>query len=157
MIQLQYQMHIIGAEACQIVGIGEDDTQIVVSDVDYDPEYAAYMIKKCAAFYRNMTEKVAPGFIDADIRPITNDELIDALEKYGEIKSNLDQLSDLLKIQKGIIDELAIHPKMGHENFRITKYLISGRIPYSQIPEVMALDLENYRSEEKQALRISVS
>lgn len=150
--QLQHQMHV--AELDFIYYWSFDGSEGCLVEVAKDQKYIDKMIETEQSFYECMTTKTAPPFTDRDYR-VRHDEKWTKLESdWVKAQAALKEAQELeKKAREELLKEVDFNT-LG-EAVKATQYTMRGTVDYQKIPELIGVDLDQYRKQGKTCWRLT--
>jgi putative phage-type endonuclease len=109
------------------------------------------------AFMRCVTEERAPPLSKGDVRERSDAEWTAAAAHYLVMKLFAEQAQNALSEAKDGLLALACHTSETGGGVTVTRYWKQGAIAYTKIPELRALDLEQYRGAPREETRITAT
>src|SRR4029434_5527865 len=106
---------------------------------------------------RFISEGQAPPLTDRDTRLRDDPEWLEAAAAYLELKTAYDELSAKCDAAKERRIAQASHAKEQGGGVSVTRYWKTGAIDYKKVPELKALDLEQYRGAGREEARILIT
>ncbi len=154
--QMQHQLLVTGAEKCFYYSFHRDEG--VCIEVLPDPLFVQDFLPKARAFWKNVAFFEAPALSDRDYRDMNNNlSWKDLSAKYQEIDSNLKMLEEKKDyIRKELISLCADQPSMGN-GVKVIKTTTKGRVDYDMIPELQAVNVDQYRKKPSDSWKIMIS
>jgi putative phage-type endonuclease len=104
-----------------------------------------------------LASKTAPPLSKGDVRERSDAEWTAAAAHYLETKLFTEQSQKALGEAKDRLTALASHTSETGGGVTVTRYWKSGPIDYKKIPELKALDLEQYRGAPRKETRITTT
>lgn len=152
--QVQAQLFVAGARSCDYVSF--DGERIAVVRVEPDPVYRAKMIEQVSAFWQRVLTGKAPEMGPGDVRVLDeNKKAAEAFQRLIDSKVMLDQVQEqydqAMEQAKGFLKEDLV--TVSCRGVKLTRSYTRGSVDYTKIPELKAIDLEQYRK--KGSFRVS--
>ena len=113
--------------------------------------------RRGTSFMRCVSEGQAPPLTDRDTRLRDDPEWLEAAAAYLELKTAYDELSAKFDAAKERLIAQASHAKEQGGGVSVTRYWKTGAIDYKKIPELKALDLEQYRAAPREETRVTTT
>lgn len=161
--QLQHQMICAGVEKAYYYSF--DGVDGVLVEAFLDDSYVFDLLKKEKEFFDSVESYMPPQYSDDGVRYIqrASEEWIslsNELKKESEERKIVEEIYKLRKekedsIKKKLI-ELANQEDSEGNGIRLTKIVKKGRIDYEKIPELQAIDLEQFRKPNEVTFRFSL-
>lgn len=143
-LQMQMQMDIVGVDQITYVSFdGIKDIQTIV--LKKDEEVCKDLYLRQIKFIESVNEFRPPEPTEDDWTENKNEDLFllahqnrQLAEQEKEIKKKREEIKEMMQ-------PFLTHEKMKVGDIKIQKIVTEGRIDYSQIPELVGVDLEKYR------------
>lgn len=143
MPQLQHQMIVAGVKSAYYYSYDGQDG--VVLKVDYDSQLAAKILMKTYIFHQKLVNFEMPELTDRDYYFIDNANFDSAAALLKEVKEEQKRLEAQETLIKDSLLEMC-NGKSCKSNFIKIKHCTrKGSVDYSNIPELLNVDLEKYR------------
>lgn len=151
--QLQHQMHVVGVYSMYYMSF--DGLDGVILDVKRDDDFIAKMIEQERAFYACMINQTLPEPTDKDILEMSDSVWINCAAEMRSIHATMKEL----QAREKELRELLVTKSGGRSSkgggLTLSKVIRKGSIEYGRIPELSAVDLEQYRSAPVEYYRVS--
>ena len=98
-----------------------------------------------------------PPLTDRDTRLRNDPEWLEAAAAFLELKSKHEELGTKFEEAKGRLVGLTSHPSESGNGVSVKRYWKRGPINYKKIPQLEALDLEQYRGALREETRITIA
>lgn len=148
--QLQHQLEVTGLDMAYYFSYVSDDDNVIL-EVGRNTKYIEEMIEKEYEFYKCLRDFIAPKLTDKDF-VCKNDPV------WNELVSEYFMISQMIKKQNELKD-LLIEMSEGKNciggGAKLQKIIRKGNIDYSAIPELKGVDLEKYRKEPIECIKIT--
>jgi hypothetical protein len=108
------------------------------------------------AFARYVTEAQAPPLTDRDTRIRDDPEWLEAAAKYVELRTAYDELSAKCDEAKTRLIGLVRHAKEHGGGVSVTRIWRRGNVEYKRVPELVGVDLDQYRGPSRHDVRIAM-
>jgi putative phage-type endonuclease len=109
------------------------------------------------AFAAFIASKTAPPLSKGDVRERSDAEWNAAATQYLETKVSAEQAQKALTEAKDQLVGLASHTSETGAGVTVTRYWKQGAIDYKKIPELKALDVEQYRGAQREETRVTTT
>jgi putative phage-type endonuclease len=156
--QLAWGAMISKAKASYYVSYNpQDDEELVILTVDRDEKLEQLMLTEAAKFWQCIQSKTPPELTEKDYEPIDSDEYKTALEAYRQQLTKLkiqEQLTEDAKAK--LLASLGNKKRVKGSGARVAEVIRSGNIQYKNIPELLGVDLEPYRSKPTSYFKITL-
>lgn len=121
-----------------------------------DDTYIKNMIPKLKKFWDMWMNLEEPPLMERDYLPKDNDEIwMGVAKEYKEKARALKELKDEVEDLKHALINLSENHNCEGNGVRVTKYFRKGFIKYSEIPELIDVDLDQYRGQSIKGWRIT--
>lgn len=151
--QLQHQLEV--CELDKIFYYSFDGNDGVLLELGRDDKYIKKMISKEEKFYECMLSGEAPPLSDKDYVLRDDQEWRDTEVLWADAYSRLKEAKDAEeKLRKALI-ELSENANSMGQYARLTAFKTKGRVNYSKIPELIGVDLDQYRGNDIESYRLS--
>jgi len=151
--QLQHQLEVSGLDKIYYFSYTKDDERLI--EVKRDQDYIDLMLEAEAEFYQRMIEKEAPQLCDRDHLKRDDEEWKYSALNYRIATKQRKILEENEDYWRKRLIELSGYRSTVGCGVKLTKYTRNGLIEYKHIPELIGVDLEQYRKPGTQAYRIS--
>lgn len=141
--QLQHQIEVSGVEKAYYFSWTTDTFVTLI--LERDDDYIKSMIEKEKEFYECLQQLIPPPLSNKDyVR--RNDELWrEASERWRNAKLHLNELEKIEKELRQTLIHLASDRNCMGAGVKVVKTARRGPIEYKDIPELVGVNLENYR------------
>lgn len=149
--QVQWQLMVSGCEKLDFVIFGE--TEIIrIIEVLTDPLYQIALKEKAIWFWNEHIQKKNPP--ESDIEQI-EDALFEAkVSEYYELGQHISTLEKVRKQMGVIVNERLEMGTTLVGPYSVKLIEVKGRVQYDKIPELEGVDLEQYRADTTQQMRV---
>jgi putative phage-type endonuclease len=151
--QVQHQLMVTGAEVADVFVF--DGSEGLLLQVAPDPSSWPAIREGWDRFWEYLVAKTPPPLTNGDIRERSDPEWLNAAAQFLECKLFADQARKALEEAKGHLVALMSHTSETGGGVTVTRYWKQGAIEYKKIPELKALDLEQYRGAPREEVRVS--
>lgn len=150
--QLQHQLECANLNNVYYLSFYQNDPVLI--EVERDEEYIKSLLSKEAQFYKSMIELTPPALTDKDYIKRDDEDWIKENSIYLELKNkihnikkenDLDKLENELENSKNRLIKLSNGQNCYGNGIKLTKVLRKGVIDYNLIPELINVDLDEYR------------
>jgi putative phage-type endonuclease len=153
--QLQHQLMVAKAEVADLFVY--DGTEGLRLEVKPDPACWPRIHEAWDAFWTFVASKIPPPLAKGDVQQRDDAEWAEAAQAYIEAKRAADAMQKTLDDAKGRLVALTSHSHEAGRGVTVTRYWKQGPIEYKKIPELNALDLEQYRGAPREETRVTLS
>ena len=153
--QIEHQLMITKAEVADLYIF--DGTDGILLEVRPDPGSWPRIRTAWEAFMGFVASKNPPPLSKGDVRERNDAEWTAAAAHYLEMKLFADQAQNALAEAKELLVALASHTSETGGGVTVSRYWKAGPIEYRRIPELKALDLEQYRGASREETRITTT
>jgi putative phage-type endonuclease len=153
-IQVQHQLMVTQAAMADVFVF--DGTEGILLEVTPDAGTWPQMRAAWEEFMRCVATSQPPPLTDRDTRVREDPEWMEAAAAYVETKLAADTMTKALDEAKARLTSLASHPSESGSGVSVTRYWKRGAIEYKKIPELKALDLEQYRGALREETRVTL-
>lgn len=154
MIQIQHALDTTGAAKCYyVVSNGEKDVWV---EVFPDKELIHKIRLANEKFYEFMKSGEAPPLTDRDYAETSDKEFVDLMADYYKVKTQLGILKDAEEKIKEDLIRLSKGKNTKSSNGRLTRSVCKGQVDYKLVPELIGVNLEQYRKPPCEKWRITV-
>ena len=151
--QVQHQLMVSKADVADVfVFLG---TEGVIFPVAPDPGSWPRIHEAWDAFMHFVTTKSPPPLSKGDVREREDPEWIASAAAYVEANRDADTVAKTLEAAKTRLISLASHTSESGGGVTVTRYWKAGAVEYRKIPELKALDLEQYRGAPREETRVT--
>ncbi len=140
-VQMQHAMQVSDTDAAILLA-WNGNTGIEIK-LNRDEELISELVKLEEAFYHNHLLSFIPP--EAPIEERSDEEAIEVIENYRQVKARFDEIEEELKIAKESIIYVANDRSFRCRGMNVTKCFRAGNVDYKQIPELKSVDLSQYR------------
>jgi len=153
--QLQHQLAVTGLDMLHYWSFSEQSRHLV--EVCRDDNFIKEMINRESVFYRSMVEGVPPELTDRDYVQRKDLEFFMAEQRFYSAKQKLEKARDEeLEARKYLIKLSDGHSSAGAMT-KVRKVIRKGSVDYSKVPELMHVNLDDYRASSSQSWRITLT
>ncbi len=153
MAQMQHQMYVCELNWMYYFSFdGKDGVSFIVGREEL---FIEEMLKKELEFYRCMTEFAPPPMTDRDYRKRSDHSWKVASERYLSVKARLKELEKEEEEAKRVLLSLSGGQNTIGAGLKISQSMRKCGVDYSRIPELIGVDLDEYRGEPTMSWRIT--
>jgi predicted phage-related endonuclease len=152
--QVQHQLMVTKADIADVFVF--DGSEGVIFPVAPDTSTWPRICSAWDEFARYVTEAQAPALTERDVRMRDDPEWLEAAAEYVALRTAYDELSAKCDEMKARLVGLASHAKEQGGGVSLTRAWKRGSIDYKRIPELVGLDLEQYRAAPREETRITL-
>lgn len=140
--QIQAQLLVSGAKRC-IYFATDPSGEAAVAEIEPDTAYQGEIARLASEFMRNLRAGEAPEPGDRDTHIVEDDPRFEELQAA---RAALDQAEAYFeKLKKTIAKTYEKHRRIRCGEITFTRSLRKGNVQYAKIPELKAIDLDQYR------------
>jgi len=152
--QVQHQLMVTKAEVADLYVF--DGSAGILLEVRPDASAWPRIRTAWDEFVRFVALKSPPPLSKGDVRERSDAEWTAAAAHYLETKLFVDQAEKALTEAKGALVALTNHTSETGGGVTVTRYWKTGAIDYKKIPELKALDLDQYRGALREETRVAL-
>lgn len=152
--QVQHQLMVTQADVADVFVF--DGSDGVIFPVAPAPSTWPQIHAAWDTFIRCVTDAQAPPLMDRDTRLRDDAEWLRAASAYLEARRAADTLATTLDDAKSKLVSLTRHAKEQGGGVSITRLWKRGNIEYKRVPELVGVDLEQYRGAAREEVRVTV-
>jgi len=152
--QVQHQLMVTKADIADVFVF--DGAEGVVFPVAPDPSTWPRIWAAWDKFAALVATKSPPPLAKGDVCERSDPEWAAAAAAYLEAKRAADTVSKTLDEVKATLVALADHTSVSGGGVTVTRFWKSGVVEYKKIPELQALDLEQYRAPAREEVRVAI-
>ena len=134
-----------------------DGTEGILLEVKPDAHLWPRIHEAWDEFMGFVASKSAPPLSKGDVRQRSDSDWTAAAAHYLETKLFADQAQRALAEAKELLVALASHTSETGAGVTVTRYWKTGAIDYKKVPELKALDLEQYRGAPREETRVTAA
>lgn len=153
-LQVQHQLMVSGAMLAHFYVF--DGRQGLLLDVHPEPLKWAQIREAWDKFAEYLASDTAPPITDRDTLIRTDQDWQHAAEAYIQLKQQSDVLSIQLDESRERLVNLARHNSESGFGVSFSRYWKAGAVQYKNVPAVTGVDLEQYRSQAREEVRVTV-
>ena len=161
--QLQHQLFVTGGASADYFSF--DGEAGVVVTVDPDQEAQAKLLAECEAFWKCVTEKVAPKLTDRDFLQVAllSEEERKLEEAFVSTNSEIERLEKIRQaIRERYITTTAkfSHPRIQVGRVRVVRSTRKGSLDYKKLEKAVALteaEIEKFRKKDSVVTTVSIA
>ncbi len=154
-LQVQHQLMVTKAGVADVFIFG--GTEGALLEVAPAPDTWPRIRTAWDEFMQFVASKSPPPLSKGDVRERSDSEWTAAAGHYLETKLFADQAQKALTEAKEALVTLASHTSETGGGVTVTRYWRAGAIDYKKIPELRALDLEQYRGAAREETRVTLT
>jgi len=154
-LQVQHQLMVSKAEIADVFVF--DGNEGILVEVLPDPTAWPRIHEGWDIFVEYLTARTPPPLCDRDKRIREDAEWLSAAAHYLDTKLAAEQAQKGLAEAKERLVTLATHTSETGGGLTVTRYWKPGVIDYKRIPELRSIDLEGYRGEPREEVRITAA
>jgi putative phage-type endonuclease len=154
-LQIQHQLLVTKADVADVYVF--DGTDGTLLEVTPQRETWPQLYRAWDEFMGFVTSKRPPPLSEGDVRERSDSEWAAAARHYLETKLFADQAQKALAEAKEVLVALASHTSESGGGVSVTRYWKAGAIDFKTIPELKAVDLEQFRGPPREETRVTLS
>jgi len=154
MAQVQHQLLVTGAKLCYYYSY--DGEKGVTVEVEPDLKYMEDMLNQITAFWTLVETRVPPELSDKDVVKIEDKDALELAKKYAANDKAMKKLKKENDDLKKEIVKLCTHARTKIGPVSVTRAPKEGSIDYKSIPELSAVELEDYRKKSTMVTTVRV-
>lgn len=152
--QVQHQLMVSGAKLAHFYVF--DGKQGLLVEVQPKPEQWPTIQQGWAQFQQYLDTDSPPPLSERDTLIRTDQDWQQAAETYIQLKRQADDLSAQLDEAKARLVQLASHTSESGFGVSFSRYWKSGSVQYKNIPALLDVDVEQYRGQAREEVRVTV-
>lgn len=142
--QVQQQLLVSGARKCFYYSY--DGVEGICIEVYPDFNFKNEYLPKAREFWRCIAFEEAPPLQDKDYKNMSEDwEWLSCSESYQEADALIKQMEEKKESYRKKLIELCKDQNCSGNGVKVMRMKVKGRIPYADIEEIKAMDLEKHR------------
>ena len=154
--QIEHQLMVSNAAQAHLyVYDGDSDSGLLLA-IQPQPERWAAIHAAWDTFMGYVQHDTPPPLTDRDKRVRTDGDWVLASETYLQLKRKADALDAQLEDAKQALLQLATHASETGNGVTVTKFWKQGSVDYKRIPELGAVNLDDYRGQGRFETRITI-
>jgi putative phage-type endonuclease len=151
--QMQHQMLV--AKALKGHYVSFDGEEIFIVLVEPCKKDQAKLLSACSEFWEYVKNDKPPPLSDKDWLKIDDEKKLELADKWVVIKNKLDDLKKALDETKEELLKDLPHSRVICGSLKIQKVIRKGAVDYKSIPELMNVDVDNFRKPDSESWRIT--
>jgi putative phage-type endonuclease len=152
--QVQHQLMVTGADLADVFVF--DGTDGILLPVTPDPASWDQVRSAWDAFAQYVAKAEPPPLTERDVRVRDDAEWLEAAAAYRELRTAYDELGATMDEAKARLVGLASHVKEQGGGVAVTRLWKRGNFDYKRVPELLGVDLEQYRGSGREEVRICI-
>lgn len=153
--QIQHQLMVSGARLAHLY-VFDGKTGLLLEQ-PAEPECWATIVQGWEAFMEHVRADAPPPLSDRDTRERDDPEWEAAARTYVALKATVEAASDQLEDAKQRLIALASHTSERGFGVCVSRYLRAGTVDYKKVPELAGIDLDQYRGQAREEVRVTVA
>lgn len=154
--QLQHQLACLDCEKIHYFSFRENEGILV--EVEYDEDYINDLYDQESIFWDKVLNLVAPSMIPKDFKDMgTSQEWQEIAERMIERQPKLKSLTEEDKTDRALLIQMAGKCSAVGHGVKASKIVRKGSVNYKSIPELIGVDLEEYRKNPIETWRLDIS
>ena len=152
-MQVQHQLMVAGAALAHLYIF--DGTEGLLLDIKPKPEVWPQITKAWDAFAHFLETDTPPPLTDRDTRERADTQWQEAATAYIGAKRLADESATALEGAKAALIALAAHTSESGAGVKVTRFWKARAIEYKKIPELKGVDLQQYRGNAREEVRVT--
>ncbi len=153
--QIEHQLMVAGAARAHLWVF--DGTEGILLEVAPQPERWPQIHAAWDAFMHYLESDTPPPLTERDTLLRHDDGWRAAAEAYIAAKSQAETTTAALDAAKAELIALTSHASESGAGVKVTHFRKQGAVDYKKIPELKGIDLERYRGQDREEVRVTVS
>ncbi len=153
--QVQHQLMVTGAQVADVFVFDGTDGQLL--EVTPEPDSWSAIRSAWDSFAKFVATSEPPPLTDRDVRIRDDPEWLEAAAKYRELRASYEDLTVMVDEARKRLVSLASRPMEQGGGIRLSRYWKRGAIDYKRVPELVGVDLESYRTQPKEEVRVTIA
>ena len=153
--QLEHQFMVSGARQGHLYVF--DGHEGLLQEVTPDPATWPRIQAGWDDFMQYINSDTAPPLTDRDKVLRSDPVWQEAAERYLALKAEADRLSEQVDTAKAALIALADQPSETGFGVTVTRFWKQGSVDYKKVPELKGVDLDAYRSQGREEIRVSLT
>ncbi len=157
--QVQSQIACSGLDMAYFLSCHEENGMIdfQVVEVKKDEEFINRMIEQETMFYNEhlLTKTPPPKTTQNNIKISVNEDFDEMCRKRSEVLNNIKTLEREVAMYNEMISFATEGKEYRTKAFEVAKIMRKGAVEYKDIPELKEVDIESYRKEPTEVIKIS--
>lgn len=134
-----------------------DGTDGILLEVAPQPERWAQIEWAWSEFMHYLESDTPPPLTEKDVRLRDDSPWTNAAKAYIGAKKQVERYEAELDAAKAVLVSLTSHPSESGAGIKVTRYRKLGTVDYKRIPELRGVNLDAYRSPEREEVRLTIS
>ena len=151
--QVQHQLMVTGAEVADVYVF--DASEGVLLEVVPQPDAWSRIREGWDRFAEFVATKMPPPLAKRDTVDRNDPAWIEAAAAYVSARRSADEVLRALDEAKARLVALTTHTSEAGGGVTVTRYWKKGAIDYKRVPELAAVDLEQYRGANREEVRVT--
>ncbi len=153
-VQIQHQLMVSGAATAHL-WVYSDDEGILLKVERQEPLMAT--IRDCwNEFQQYLDSDTPPPLSDADSAQRDEPAWVGAALAYLEAKRGADAADERLEAARKAVVGLSTHPRETGGGVSVVRLWKQGAVDYKRVPELRGVDLDRYRGQGREEVRVTV-
>lgn len=153
--QIQTQLMVSGAELAHLYVY--DGAPGILLEQRRDVEAWDVLRTGWDAFMACVNEDRPPALTDRDTVVRTDEVWQTAATEYARLKAEADAVGERLDAAKQALVALAVHNSEAGAGVTLARYWKAGNVDYKKVPQLVGVDLDQYRARAKEEVRITLA
>lgn len=155
LVQIQHQLWVSGAILAHFWVF--DGTQGLILSVERDEGAMEAIRRGWDAFQVHLDTDTPPPLTDSDTVVREDDAWQSAASAFAAAKATSDAADSELTSAREKLVSLARHPKETGAGVSVTRFWKAGAVAYAKVPELKGVELDKYRSNPREEVRVSIT
>lgn len=153
--QLQHQMEVCELDKAYYFSYDGEDG--VILEISRDDKYIKRMIQKEEEFWNCLQDFTPPQMTDKDFQYKSDDIWKAAAQEWVSVHKQLKACETRERELRDLLISMSQKQNSCGGGVKVSRFFRKGNIDYSQIPELLDLNLEQYRKDPTEYWKIGVS
>lgn len=154
-VQLQHQLMVSGAAQAHLWIF--DGSHGILHEIGRDEGLMQRIQEGWDAFQPHLDHDTPPPLTDADTRQRHDEAWHDAARAYLHARQQAEAAAAAADAARAALVQLADHPREQGAGVTVTRFWKQGAVDYRKVPQLQGVDLEAYRKEATQEVRVTVA
>ena len=153
--QIEHQLMVSGAALAHLYVF--DGRNGILLEVTPQPERWREIHTAWEEFMRCIESDTPPELTERDKVIRKDGAWREAAETYVKLKEEAERLAEQLDAAKTALIALASHPSEAGFGVSVTRFWKQGSVDYKRVPELMGVDLDEYRGKAREEVRVLIA
>lgn len=133
----------------------DDDKKLIVLPVNRDEEYIERMLEVEDKFWDCLVNLIPPEPVEMDYTCRTDNEWLTLSRNVVVYKEKEKEFKALYEFEKEKLIKLSNNRNTCGGGIKLTRYTQKGKVQYSQIPQLLGVNLDEYRAKKSERYRVT--